>query len=353
MNAKKALDETQEAIEALIKSVDKTYGEMSLYYLGRAKPLPVACVSTGSLSLDLAIGRGERFMGIPMGRITELWGPKDSGKTTLCNMIIANAQRDGRVTAFFDYEHSYDPDYAEALGVDLDKLLFGQYTELERGWQIVESLIRTAPGAVIVIDSIAAMAPKREIEGEIGDVHVGLQPKLLTQAMRRNLGAIRESGCALVVTNQVRHKIGTQKWEKSETQAGGEALMHALSLKIDLWPSVKREKDSDSEIVAREIIANIPHSKIAKPYGQARYRLEFGKGIDVLKDLVDLGPEYGVINQRGSYYYYPYDSDSHVAQGESRLREWLEENKEAANEIREAIIATVNNQNEEEEDAEV
>jgi recombination protein RecA len=346
LNAKKALQETEGDIDDLMKRVNKQYGDMSLYYLGSAKPQPVECVSTGSLALDLAIGHGERFMGIPFGRISELWGRKDSGKTTLCNLVIANAQRMGRVTAFFDFEHSYDPDYAQALGVDIDKLIFGQYTELEQGWAVVESLIRTTRGAVIVIDSIAAMTPKKEIEGEPGDFHVGLHPRLLAQAMRRNMGAVRRSDCALLVTNQVRHKIGASKYENPDTQAGGEALLHALSLKIDLYPSSK-QKDDDEDTVAREIIASIPHSKIAKPYGKARYTLEFGKGIDMLRDLTDLGPTLGVIKQKGAYFYYPPDAEKNVAQGEAKLRQWLEDNPGTAEEIKQRIIETVNNRSEE------
>jgi len=328
-----------EEIESFIKTVDKQYGENTLYFLGKVKPLPIECIPTGSLELDLAIGGGERFMGIPVGRITQLWGPKDSGKTTLCNHIIANAQRLGYPTAFFDYEHSYDPIYAQKIGVDLNKLLFGQYTELERGWSIIEALVRKVPKCVIVVDSIVAMTPRAEIEGEFGDTHVGLQPRLLAQAMRRNMGPVRSNKATIIVTNQVRHKIGTMKWERSETQAGGEALRHALGLQIDLWPS-SIEKVGD-EIIARKIRATISHSKIARPYGKAEYRLEFGVGIDQVSELIRLGVAAGAIRQSGAYYYYG-DNESHVAQGKKAMRDWLAANPDAASAIRQKIIETIN-----------
>jgi len=341
------IDQQIDAIEALLKGVNKTFGDNSLYFLGKVKPLPVECVPTGSLSLDYAIGGNELFLGIPHGRITEIWGPKDSGKTSLCNHIIASAQKQGKPTFFLDYEHSYDPLYAQALGVDIDKLLFGQYTELEEGWTIVESIIRSVKDAVIVIDSIAAMTPRSEIEGEVGDEHVGKQPKKLAQAMRRNMGAVREHNTALVVTNQIRHKIGTGWGERTETQAGGEALRHALALQIDLWPS-KIEKVKD-DIIARKILATISHSKIARPYCKAQYRLVFGKGIDPMPDIIEFGVMFGALEQRGAFYYLP-GNEKHIAQGEANATRFLIDNPE----IMEGIVETIRkNTVKEKEDAEV
>jgi len=325
-----------DAIEALLKSVNKVYGDNSLYFLGKVKPLPIECIPTGSLALDYAIGGWEKFMGIPMGRITELWGPKDSGKTTLCNHIIASAQKMGKATFFLDFEHSFDPFYAQAIGVDIDKLLFGQYNELEEGWKIVESIINSVPGALIVIDSIAAMSPKVELEGEMGDHHPGRQAFLLAQAMRRNMGAVREANVALVVTNQIRHKMGKLGWgEKSETQAGGEALRHALSLQITLWPS-SIEKEKGGQIVARKINATVAHSKIARPYCRAQYRLEFGRGIDQLPELIEFGVQFGALIQNGAYYYMP-GEEKHFAQGLASASDYLYKHPSVADGIRATI----------------
>jgi len=328
-----------DTIEDLLKSVNKTFGDHSLYFLGKVEPLPIECIPTGSLALDFAIGGKEKFMGIPRGRITELWGPKDSGKTTLCNHIIATAQKMGIPTFFLDFEHSFDPFYAQAIGVDIDKLLFGQYSELEEGWQIVESIIQAVPGALIVIDSIVAMSPKVELEGEMGDRHPGSQAFLLAQAMRRNMGAVRESNVALIVTNQIRHRMKTGWGQSSETQGGGEALRHALSLQITLWPS-SIEKVKGGEIIARQINATITHSKIARPYGKASYRLEFGKGIDILPELVEFGVTFGALIQKGAYYYMP-GEEKHFAQGLAKAADYLREHPSVADGIRSVITKHV------------
>jgi recombination protein RecA len=322
------------AIEGLIRSVNKAFGDNSLYSFGKVEPIPVECVSTGSLALDFAIGGRERFMGIPMGRITELWGPKGSGKTSLCNHIIASAQKVGKDTFFLDFEHSYDPFYAAKIGVDIDKLLFGQYSEMEMGWTIVESIMITVPGSIIVVDSIAAMSPRVEQEGEMDDNHVARQAYRNTQAMRKLMGLARESNTALVITNQYRHKVGAGKYERSETQPGGEALRHALSLQIDLYPS-KLEKKGE-EVIARTILASIPHSKIARPYGKAKYRLEFGKGIDTDPELIEFGVMAGALIKKGAYYYMP-GEEKHFAQGEDNATDYLREHADIADAIRKTI----------------
>jgi recombination protein RecA len=336
--------DAQADIDSLIRKINKTYGDNSLYWVGKVKPAPVECVSTGSLLLDLAIGGGERFMGIPLGRVTEIWGPKDSGKTTLCNMILAQAQKEGRTTVFMDYEHSYEFDYAKALGVDHDKLLFGQFTEQEQGWQIAESIARTAPGAVIIIDSLAMMSPRKEGEGEMGDAQVGGPARLNAQFTRRNLGVLRKNNVALVVTNQVRHKIGTNKYERSETQGGGEAIRHALSLQIDLFPSTVTKEDK--ELVGRKIVATVTYSKIHKPKRRAEYWIVFGEGIDSDGELADLAPDYGAVEKRGSYYYVD-GQEKYVANSRDNFRDWLRDNPELADDIRRKVIGTINTKEEE------
>lgn len=334
-----AIEEQLEKIESFLAAVNKRYGKKTLYFLGTATPEPIECVSTGSLSLDLAIGGGERFMGIPHGRITEIWGEKETGKSTLCHHIVANAQRQGKVTAYFDYEHSYDMEYARAIGVDPDRLLIGQYTELEKGWEIVESMIRSLPNCVIIIDSIAAMSPKAEVEGEISDEHPGLQPRLLARAMRRNMGPIRENNVALVCVNQMRHKmmVKNPKFDESDTQPGGEALRHAIGLQIDMYPSSIEKSGTD--IVARKIRTNIRYSKIARPFGKAYYTIVFGKGINRHAELIELAPQFGIIEQRGAYYYY---NGERIAQGEDNAIEYLEANPDISKAIELAMIEKVN-----------
>jgi len=341
-------EEQSKAIETLIRAVNKTYGDNSMYSFGKVKPVPVECVPTGSLALDFAIGGKEKFMGIPMGRITELWGPKDSGKTTLCNHIIANAQRMGKPTFYFDFEHSYDPFYAKAIGVDIDKLIFSQGSELEQGWMIVESVMHAVPGSVIVIDSIAAMSPRTELEAEMDDDNIGRQAKKLAQAMRRNMGRARESGTAIVCTNQVRHIIGAGKGRPTETSAGGEAFRHALSLKINLYPS-KMEKVG-GEVVARTVIATVKHSKIARPYGKATYRLEFGKGVDTVPELITFGVMAGALESKGAYYYMS-GVEKFFAQGADSAAKYMRDNPEIAADVRKTITEYV--VHEEEENAEV
>ena len=326
------MNELQDVTQ-LIADVDKKFGKGTLTFSPSSFPLDF--IPTGSLALDLAIGGGERLMGIPHGRMTEIWGEKSTGKSTLCYHIIANAQAQGKTTALFDYEHSYDPVYAEAIGVDTQKLLLGQYQQLEQGWQIIEAMMRSLKNTVIVIDSIAQMSPRAELEGEMGDHHPGLQPRLLAQAMRRNKGWVRMNNSALVIVNQIRHKMGVKnpKYERTETQPGGEGLKHAIDLQINLYLSKKAEDD-----LSRKIRSYIEFSKIAKPYGKASYNIVFGQGVEVYDDLREVGEACGAIEKKGAYYYL---NGELIAHGQSKFVKWLKEDQEHFNLIRENIINTL------------
>ena len=307
-----------EQVDQLIKDTNKRFGKDTLGY--SPGTLNLDFISTGSLALDLAIGGGERLMGIPHGRQTEIWGEKSTGKSTLGYHLIANAQAQGKTTALFDYEQSYDPTYASAIGVDTNKLLLGQYQQLEQGWQIMESMMRTIENCLIVIDSLAMMSPKAELEGEMGDSHPGLQARLNGQAMRRNTGWIRKKNIAFVVINQVRHKMGVKnpKYEQTETQPGGEAFKHAVDLQINLYLSSINKNGDDP--VSRKIRSYIEFSKIAKPYGKCAYDIVFGKGIDKVADLMEIAPACGAIDQRGAYFYL---GEERVAHGKDAFFSWL------------------------------
>ena len=333
-----------EAVDQLIKDVNKRFTKDKFGYSPQF--LNLDYIPTGSLALDIAIGGGTRLMGVPHGRMTEIWGAKASGKSSLGYHLIANAQAQGKTTALFDYEQSYDPEYATAIGVDTNKLLLGQYQELEQGWQIMESIMRTLHDCLIVVDSLAAMAPKAELEGEMGDHHPGLQPRLLGQAMRRNVGWVRKNNIALVVINQVRHKMGVRnKYEQTETQPGGEGLKHAVDLQINLYLSTKN-KDGD-DVVSNKIRSYIEYNKIAKPYGKAEYNIVFGKGIDKVSDLMEVAPACGAIDKRGHYYYI---GEENIANGKDALLSWLEIPENMAK-IYEEVVKIMRKQ--EVEDAEV
>jgi len=313
------LNNPLEAVDQLIKDTNKKFGKDTLGY--SPSTLDLDFISTGSLALDIAIGGGQMLMGIPHGRMTEIWGPKATGKSTLGNHIIANAQAQGKTTALFDYEQTYDPVYATAIGVDPNKLLLGQYDQLEQGWQIMEAFMRTIKDCLIVVDSLPMMTPRAEHEGEMGDHHPGLQPRLLGQAMRRNTGWVRKNNIALVVINQVRHKLNVRnpKYERSETQPGGEAFKHAVDLQINLGlGKTNREGDDPVSSIIR---AYIQFNKIAKPYGKAEYNILFGKGIDKVADLMEVAPACGAIDQRGHYYYV---GEEKIANGKDAFFTWLE-----------------------------
>jgi recombination protein RecA len=295
--------------------------------LGQSGNLDVEAISTGSLALDIALGVG----GIPRGRVTEIYGPEASGKTTLCQHIIAEAQKAGGVAAFIDVEHALDPAYAARCGVDVEELYISQPDTGEQALEITEALIRSGAVDVIVIDSVAALVPRAEIEGDMGDATMGRQARLMSQALRKLSGAIRASNAAMVFTNQLRMKIGVM-FGNPETTPGGMALKFYSSVRVDLRriQSIK----SGGEVIGNRVRARVKKNKVAPPFKVAEFDIMYDEGISRTGEVLDLGVELDVITRRGSYYYY---GEEQLAQGRENAKEFLVENPQVTAEIENGI----------------
>lgn len=296
--------------------------------LGDAKSLEVDAIPTGTISLDLALGVG----GIPKGRVTEIYGPEASGKTTICQHIVAEAQKMGGTAAFIDMEHALDPAYAARTGVDIKNLLISQPDTGEQALEIAESLIRSGAVDVIVIDSVAALVPRAEIEGDMGDAHMGLMARLMSQALRKLSGAIKQTNTSLIFTNQLREKIGVV-FGNPETTPGGRALKFYCSVRLDTRriQSIK----SGSEIIGSRVRVRVVKNKVAPPFRTAEFDIMHDEGISRVGDILDLGVEMEVIDKRGSYYYY--GDDMRLAQGRENAKDFLRDNPDLANEIEQEI----------------
>lgn len=296
--------------------------------LGEAQSLEVDAIPTGTLSLDLALGVG----GIPRGRVTEIYGPEASGKTTICQHIVAEAQKRGGTAAFIDMEHALDPQYAARTGVDIDNLLISQPDTGEQALEIAESLIRSGAVDIIVIDSVAALVPRAEIEGDMGDAHMGLMARLMSQALRKLSGAIKQTNTSLIFTNQLREKIGVV-FGNPETTPGGRALKFYSSVRLDCRriQSIK----SGSEIIGSRVRVRVVKNKVAPPFRTAEFDIMHDEGISRVGDLLDLGVDMEVVDKRGSYYYY--GDDMRLAQGRENAKDFLRENPDIANQIEEDI----------------
>jgi recombination protein RecA len=317
------------ALDAALKQIEKNYGTGSIMKLSEDQIVSVPGIPTGALSLDLALGG----RGIPRGRICELFGPESSGKTTLALHIVANAQKLGGVAAFIDAEHCLDPTWARKLGVDLEQLLISQPDTGEQALEICELLVRSNAVDVIVIDSVAALIPKAEIEGEMGDSHMGLQARLMSQAMRKLVGAIAKSRTCVIFINQIRMKIGVM-FGNPETTPGGNALKFYSSVRIDIR-RVSTIKEGEVA-VGNHVRARVVKNKIAPPFKTAEFDIMFDHGISYFGDLIDLGVEQGVVEKQGSWLS---RGDVRLGQGREQAKTFLADNKDLAEEIRQAILA--------------
>ena len=325
--------EREKALELAIGQIEKRFGKGSIMKLGESATLPpIAAIPTGSLALDLALGVG----GIPRGRITEIFGPEASGKTTLAQHIIAEAQKRGGMVAYIDAEHALDPSYAANCGVNVDDLLISQPDTGEQAVEITEALVRSSAIEVIVIDSVAALVPRAEIEGEMGDAHVGLQARLMSQALRKLAAATGRSGTCLIFINQLREKVGIV-FGNPEVTTGGRALKFYSSIRIELRRTETIKQGNDA--IGSHVRAKVVKNKVAPPFRSAEFDIMFDHGISKEGNLIDLGLELGLVNKAGAFFSY---GDIRLGQGRENAREYLSQNPELAQEIEQRIRASAN-----------
>jgi len=326
-------DNKEKALSAALSQIERQFGKGSIMKLGDNNTMDVETISTGSLGLDIALGAG----GLPLGRVVEIYGPESSGKTTLTLEVIAEAQRNGKVCAFVDAEHALDPIYAEKLGVNINDLLVSQPDTGEQALEICDMLTRSGAIDVIVVDSVAALTPKAEIEGDMGDSHMGLQARMLSQAMRKLTGNLKKSNTMMIFINQIRMKIGVM-FGSPETTTGGNALKFYASVRLDIR-RIGAVKNGD-EIVGNETRVKVVKNKIAPPFKQAEFQILYGEGINNLGELVDLGVKNEMVEKAGAWYSYKGDK---IGQGKANAAKYLKENPEIAQEIdtrlRNALLA--------------
>ena len=327
------------ALATALSQIEKQFGQGAVMRLGENMGMKVEHIKTGSISLDHALGIG----GMPRGRIVEIYGPESSGKTTLALHVVAEAQKAGGTAAFIDVEHALDPVYSKALGVDIDSLLVSQPDTGEQALEITEALVRSGAIDVVVIDSVAALVPKAEIEGEMGDSHVGLHARLMSQSLRKLAGAISKSNCIAIFINQLRDKIGVI-YGSSETTTGGRALKFYASVRID----VRRIETIKvgGEMIGSRTRAKVVKNKVAPPFREAEFDIMYGKGISHIGEIVDLGLKLDILKRSGAWFYY---GETRLAQGRDNTKLLFEENTELANEIEAKIVAAMNKTEAEEE----
>ncbi len=316
------------ALDLALAQIDKQFGKGSVMRLGERPAVQMAVIPTGSIALDVALGIG----GLPRGRIVEIYGPESSGKTSLALHAIASAQRSGGIAAIIDAEHALDPEYAKALGVDTDALLVSQPDTGEQALEIADMLVRSGALDLIVIDSVAALVPRAEIEGEMGDSHVGLQARLMSQALRKITGALNNSNTTAIFINQLREKIGVM-FGSPETTTGGKALKFYASVRLDIR-RIESLKDG-TDIVGNRTRVKVVKNKLASPFKQAEFDIMYGKGISREGSLIDVGVEQSIIRKAGAWYTYEGDQ---LGQGKEKAREFLKENPDVAAEIEKKIL---------------
>ncbi|GAA0243562.1 MULTISPECIES: recombinase RecA [Saccharothrix] len=315
------------ALELALAQIDKQFGKGSVMRLGEEGRAPIEVIPTGAIALDVALGIG----GLPRGRVVEIYGPESSGKTTVALHAVANAQRNGGIAAFVDAEHALDPDYAKKLGVDTDALLVSQPDTGEQALEIADMLVRSGALDILVIDSVAALVPRAEIEGEMGDNHVGLQARLMSQALRKITGALNSSGTTAIFINQLREKIGVM-FGSPETTTGGKALKFYASVRLDVR-RIETLKDG-GEPVGNRTRVKVVKNKVAPPFKQAEFDILYGQGISREGSLIDMGVDQGILRKSGAWYTYEGDQ---LGQGKENARKFLRENPDVANEIEKRI----------------
>jgi recombination protein RecA len=320
-------DGKDQALDLAVREIEREHGEGSIMRLGDDPDRDIEAIPTGSLTLDKALGVG----GIPRGRITEIFGPESSGKTTLATHIVAEAQKMGGICAFIDAEHAFDPNYAESLGVDIDELLISQPDTGEQALSIADQLIRSGALDVVVIDSVSALVPEAELEGDMGDTHVGLQARLMSQALRKLAGNINQTKTALIFINQIRMKVGVM-FGNPETTSGGRALKFYSSVRLDIRRTGAVKDGND--VIGNDTRVRVKKNKVAPPFKKAEFDIIYGEGISSLGELIDLGVEEDILEKRGSWYSYEGET---IAQGRSATKEWLEENPEIRASIKRQI----------------
>ncbi|WP_062568804.1 recombinase RecA [Pseudoalteromonas arabiensis] len=338
-------DNKQKALDAALSQIERQFGKGSIMKLGDNKALDIEAISTGSLGIDIALGIG----GLPTGRIVEIYGPESSGKTTLTLQVIAQAQKQGKTCAFVDAEHALDPVYAQKLGVNIDELLVSQPDTGEQALEICDMLVRSSAVDVVIVDSVAALTPKAEIEGDMGDSHMGLQARLMSQALRKLTGNIKRSNTLCIFINQIRMKIGVM-FGNPETTTGGNALKFYASVRLDIR-RIGSVKEGD-EVVGNETRVKIVKNKVAPPFKQAEFIIMYGEGISKHGELIDLGVKHKLVEKSGAWYSY---NGNKVGQGKANSIKFLKDNPEIADEIegklREMLLLQATVQPEDGEDA--
>jgi len=324
-----AVADREKALAAALAQIEKQHGKGSVMRLGDETRQPIEVIPTGSIALDVALGIG----GLPRGRVVEIYGPESSGKTTVALHVIANAQAAGGICAFIDAEHALDPDYAAKLGVDTDALLVSQPDNGEQALEIADTLVRSGALALVVIDSVAALTPRAEIEGEMGDSHVGLQARLMSQALRKMTGALSGAGTTAIFINQLREKIGVM-FGSPETTTGGRALKFYSSIRLDVR-RIETLKDGQ-DMVGNRTRVKVVKNKVAPPFKQAEFDILYGQGISREGSLIDLGVDCGIIRKAGAWFTYEADQ---LGQGKENARTFLKTNPEIADEIERRILA--------------
>lgn len=326
MASKNESSEKQKALGMVLNQIERNFGKGSIMRLGEAGRMQVATIPTGALTLDVALGGG-----LPKGRVIEIYGPESSGKTTVALHAVAEVQRSGGVAAFVDAEHALDPVYAEALGVDIENLLVSQPDTGEMGLEIVDQLVRSAAVDIIVIDSVAALTPRAEIEGEMGDAHVGLQARLMSQALRKITGNIGKSQCTVVFLNQLRQKIGVM-YGNPETTTGGNALKFYASVRLDIRRIQTLKKGNDQYGIRAKV--KVAKNKVAPPFRIAEFDILFGQGISTLGCLLDMAEEQGIVTRKGAWYSY---DGSNVGQGRDNTIQYMQDNPAVAQTIEQQV----------------